>query len=133
MRLRDFNEPCTRFGGTAMSDHSDYSSRLWFGMTRLELVDHLRALANDIETYEIQSAEQAVTKIDRWAIARRTVPCLVGRPTGHPRLDDGSPIFTSELYFLDRERNVARTFSRWYRLGGEAAPSYCENNYSADQ
>lgn len=112
---------------------SDRSSRLWFGMSRLELAERLRTLADDLDTYGSHCVRPIATKIDSWAVARRTVPCLVGRPTGHPRLDDGSPIFTSELYFLDQERNVARTFSRWYRLGGEAAPGYWENNYSADQ
>jgi hypothetical protein len=116
-----------------MSDHTDYSSRLWFGMTRLELVEHLRALARDLETYESQSVERIVTKIDRWAIARRAVPCLVGIATGHPTLGDGQPIFSSELFLLDRTRHVARTFSRFYRLGNEASPGYWENNYSEER
>lgn len=102
-------------------------------MSRLELVEQLRALACDLEKYGRQPPADIATKIERWAIARRTVPCLVGVATGHPKLGDGHPIFSSELYFLDRARGVARTFSRFYRLGSEATPGYWENNYSADQ
>lgn len=116
-----------------MSDHSDRSSLLWFRMTRLELAEHLKVLARDLETYETQSARKEVTKIDRWAIARRAVPCLIGTASGHPKLGDCKPIFTSELYFLDREQKLARTFSRFYELGTEAAPGYWENSYSGDR
>ncbi|WP_307226803.1 DUF6634 family protein [Pararhizobium capsulatum] len=47
---------------------------------------------------------------------KRAVPCLVGRSTGHPMILDSHAACTSELYYLDTERGVARTLSRWYRL-----------------
>ena len=42
---------------------------------------------------------------------------LFGRVTGHPRLMDGDLITTSPLLWLDEDRRLARTVSRWYRLG----------------
>ena len=41
---------------------------------------------------------------------------LIGQVTGHPRIMDGM-IATSPLLWLDEERRLARTVSRWYRLG----------------
>ena len=41
---------------------------------------------------------------------------LVGFVSGHPRLRDGT-ITTSPLVWLDVERGLARTVSRWYRIG----------------
>lgn len=44
-------------------------------------------------------------------------PVLFGEVTGHPRLMDGAMITTSPLLWLDEDRRLARTVSRWYRLG----------------
>ena len=41
---------------------------------------------------------------------------LTGRVSGHPRLADGGFIRTSELIWLDRNRNWARSWNRLYRL-----------------
>lgn len=42
---------------------------------------------------------------------------LGGIVSGHPRIADGREIVSSQLFFLDPERSVARTRNRWYRLG----------------
>lgn len=41
---------------------------------------------------------------------------LSGVVSGHPRLREGREIVTSQLFFLDSERGIARTMNRWYRL-----------------
>ncbi len=42
---------------------------------------------------------------------------LQGVVRGHPRLRDGKEIVTSQLFYLNQELGIARTMSRWYRLG----------------
>jgi hypothetical protein len=55
---------------------------------------------------------------------------LVGGVTGHPRLGD-TKIRTSQLIWLDRNRNWARTINRVYRLGARASePTAKEGNES---
>lgn len=41
---------------------------------------------------------------------------LTGSVSGHPSLPD-EDIFTSALIMIDLDRHIARTRSRWYRLG----------------
>lgn len=57
--------------------------------------------------------------IDNWSIGARYEPALVGMVSGHPSRGDG-PTITSRLYYLDDRIGVARTLSRWYRLGRRA-------------
>lgn len=45
---------------------------------------------------------------------------LTGRVSCHPRLADGSFIHTSEVIWLDRTRDWARSWNRLYRLGEPA-------------
>ena len=42
---------------------------------------------------------------------------LVGSVVGHPQHPDGTKIHTSQLIWLDRSRQWARTWNRVYRLG----------------
>lgn len=42
---------------------------------------------------------------------------LIGTVSGHPRLRDGRPIVTSNVVVLNVDAGLARTMSRWYRLG----------------
>jgi hypothetical protein len=98
-------------------------------MSRMQLATHLKALAADVEFGGPRPGERIVVSIDDWTPARRAVPCLVGRPTGHPILPDRDPIWTSELFFLDVNRGLARTFSRWYRLGEQVEPEYWRDVY----
>ncbi|WP_309140453.1 DUF6634 family protein [Ensifer sp. ENS10] len=89
-----------------------------FDFSRTDLVLRLRSLADDLEVIGDATVVPLPTvRLDRWALAKRAVPCLIGTPTGHPRIDDGRPCFSSELYYLDPQAGLARTFSRWYRLG----------------
>ncbi|TAZ42070.1 DUF6634 family protein [Rhizobium ruizarguesonis] len=41
---------------------------------------------------------------------------LSGTVSGHPRVADGREVITSQLFYLDEERGLARTMNRWYRL-----------------
>ncbi|ASY62555.1 hypothetical protein SJ05684_c10990 [Sinorhizobium sojae CCBAU 05684] len=42
---------------------------------------------------------------------------LTGIVQGHPRIDDGRRVVTSQLFYLDPNLGIARTMNRWYRLG----------------
>ena len=102
-------------------------SQQWFGMKCSELSTRLFMISNEIKRRQPEVSE--MTRVDRWCLARRTVPCLIGVPARHPRISDGEPLFTSELYFLDPKRSIARSFSRWYELGEQVDPSYWERRY----
>jgi hypothetical protein len=54
--------------------------------------------------------------LDNWAFSIEPRRRLIGTVTGHPRLPDGW-ITTSPLVWIDPDRGVARTISRYYRLG----------------
>lgn len=54
--------------------------------------------------------------LDGWAIAQRTVPCLIGRVTGHPVLG-GPTVRTSDVWALAPGLGFARTLSHLYTLG----------------
>lgn len=92
---------------------------------RRSLPQQLRDLANDLEIVE-QCFEKIEPKvaINDWAVVDRSVPCLVGRTIGHPTIADYHAACTSELFYLDEERGVARTMSRWYRLGSPMPPDF---------
>lgn len=55
--------------------------------------------------------------LDNYTIGARTVPCLVGSPFGHPRLPATERAKTSAVVLPGLLHGVARTESRWYRLG----------------
>jgi len=58
--------------------------------------------------------------IDDWSIIDMPRRALTGRIYSHPHLGI-SPRgigVTSDLYLIDSTMGVARTLSRWYRLGG---------------
>ena len=96
----------------------------WLGSDAQELLKQLQSLVSDLEILEKKSSTLhlgSCVKIDRWALARRTVPCLIGNVTGHPSLGNGATA-TSELFYIDTERGYARTLSRWYRLGTPIVP-----------
>lgn len=110
------------------------SSFAWFGMTSEALIAHLRQLADELEIVERGTTPLASkVLINDWALARRTVPCLMGFPTAHPKIEDGSPICSSGLYYLDESRGLARSFSRWYRLGRRVAPEFWNQKIKSPQ
>ena len=47
----------------------------------------------------------------------RLLMVLTGHVVGHPHQADGRTIRTSEVIWLDRDRNWARSWNRLYRLG----------------
>lgn len=59
------------------------------------------------------------TELHYWSMGLRTVPILLGSATGHPLLGN-KDIHTSQLFFIDPSVGLARTYSRWYRLGAPA-------------
>ena len=81
----------------------------------------LRRLLADLEGIEAgwrPSARDlaAAPVLDDWRIAHRAVPCLAGHVAGHPRIGEGRPALTSELWLIAPEAGYARTLSRLYRL-----------------
>ena len=82
----------------------------------------LYALVTDME--KIRSGEppnrlgEGAPILDRWVMTHRPEVCLAGLSTGHPKLAGAArPIITSDLWLLSKDRQWARTLSRWYRLG----------------
>lgn len=101
----------------------------WFGMSMEELVQNLRILADDLEAITEGGPElMPPVKIEEWFLGTRSVPCLVGRAIGHPITSERSVTLTSELFYLDEERRVARTLSRWYQLGEPVTPMSDEHH-----
>lgn len=84
----------------------------------------LRRLADDLERIvagnaptEAELAEAPI--IDRYYLRTRPVSALGGHVTGHPFLTgDDRPVRTSEVWVYAPDLGWARTWSRWYRLGG---------------
>lgn len=86
----------------------------------------IRSLADDMDGVRIGSfsheADRAGAPIlDRWTLAQRSVPCLVGISSGHPTLPGNRKVIaTSDVWLLSEDRTCARTLSRWYQLGRPA-------------
>ncbi|MGF7054755.1 hypothetical protein GGC47_003959 [Bosea sp. OAE752] len=62
--------------------------------------------------------------LEDWMIGRDPLTgqtVFWGRSIGHPILGD-RPITTSPLIWVNEDRTIARTLSRWYRLGKCASP-----------
>lgn len=105
----------------------DSAPNEWFGTSRAKLVEKLRRLADDLENIDRQPDRTAPeVTMNSWTLGKRTVPCLLGCPIGHPSIGDGKSAYSSELFYLDQERGIARTLSRWYQLGTRAAPGCWE-------
>ncbi|OMP70328.1 hypothetical protein BV900_19420 [Agrobacterium tumefaciens] len=103
------------------------STVVWFGMTREALAEHLRRLADDIETLNVRRTNSGdVVAINSWSLAVRAVPCLIGRPVDHPAIADDNTARTSELFYFDPQLGLARSFSRWYRLCTTRSPRQLE-------
>ena len=85
----------------------------------------LRALADDLERimhgdYPDEHELDNSPVITHWKLSARRATCLAGVILEHPRLGSIVPNgLTSEVWLIDLDRNYARTFSRFYRLGEE--------------
>ena len=84
-----------------------------------KLTVDLRRMADD--QAPVSSDFEGAPRIDRWRIMYRPVPYLVGIVSGHPVLRNG-PITTSDVWVMDTKFGWARTMSRFYVLGDQAAP-----------
>lgn len=87
-----------------------------------EMIESYRRLADELERF-VSLGPQSFTSnvvISDWIIAKRAVPVLLGKMSGHPHVRDGKAGLTTEIVFWDEEQNLARTVNRWYRLGRPA-------------
>ncbi|NKL91700.1 DUF6634 family protein [Rhizobium leguminosarum] len=76
------------------------------------LEDIRRANAGEIERGIIANAPL----LDSYRAVLGRAYALSGIVSGHPRLHDGKEIITSQLFYLDPDRGIARTMNNWYRL-----------------
>lgn len=94
-------------------------------ITSSELQHRLRAyrsLARDIERVikgegPSEADLENAPYLDAWGFVASRDIALFGFARDHPLIEPG-PITTSTLCILDPQGNWARTYSRWYRLGG---------------
>jgi hypothetical protein len=87
-----------------------------------ETITQLRSLADDLES--VCSGKMPATPevfVREWFIANSAVPCLVGRVAGHPTVK-GDFVATTQVHFLNQSLGLARTTTRWYRLGHALDP-----------
>ncbi|MDX1000801.1 hypothetical protein GOE08_06900 [Sinorhizobium medicae] len=97
----------------------------WLRMPQPSLIASLRRLADDLaDIDQCAEANAPAAAMNSWTLGQRVVPCLIGRPIGHPAISSGRPACSSELFYLDLDRGIARTLSRWYRLGTHVEPAY---------
>ena len=103
-------------------------------MDILEVTAALQALRESTSRTPAPSSRELETAplIEEWVmtiVPPDGGPSLFGRVTGHPLIEDGRSVCTSELVALDREAGWARTRSRYYRLGREAGEDEVENGH----
>lgn len=84
---------------------------------------------DDIEIGEEPGPNADIPRLEQWAVVNSVPPnmcpyrcpitygaCILrGTVTGHPEKEDGITIWTSPLLF--QKKRLARTCSRWFRLG----------------
>ncbi len=106
-----------------MGEFDSLESR-WRWSTTARTIERLRTLADDLEAVaDGRVAERPITTLmNSWSFATRPAPCLVGHAFGHPSIDDGRRALTSEVYYVDPSLRLARTLSRWYKLGSYEPP-----------
>ena len=92
-----------------------------------ELVQKIKAAAADLQRLEdgwmpSQADLRDAVILEDWRIAGDPITGQIvfwGRSIGHPILGDRL-ITTSPLVWISEDRTIARTLSRWYRLGRAA-------------
>ncbi|WP_442935516.1 DUF6634 family protein [Nitratireductor sp. CH_MIT9313-5] len=103
------------------------AQELWEEIQRLEeLVAQLRILLSPpvLLDRHFESVHKNAIPIEQWHFSERWVPCLTGSVTDHPSLGEGPHrVRTSQLWAVSEELKLARTYSRWYRLGSKARNS----------
>lgn len=95
-----------------------------YNREQLELeIRMLKSLVDDLERifqgdYPDEQLLKNSPAITSWKLSKRPATCLEGVLFEHPHLGYIVPNgITSELWLMDLDRNYARTFSRFYRLG----------------
>lgn len=105
-----------------MNEVDPFEAR-WKWSTAARTTERLRSLADDLETISEGVVVRPPTALlTSWSFATRASPCLIGHAFGHPNIDDGRRAYTSEIYYVDPSRRLARTLSRWYQLGTYEPP-----------
>lgn len=83
------------------------------------LVDDLRETISTPRIWLDEAHEFPL--LDDWSVSARYTPCLFGTSYGHPKFPGREhPVTTSELILFAPEWRLARTKSRWFRLGEQA-------------
>jgi hypothetical protein len=82
-----------------------------------ETITRLRLLADDLESV-CKGIVPAVpdVSVSEWFLQYKAAPCIVGKVSGHPTVR-GDYVATTEVFFLNESLGLARTSTRWYRLG----------------
>lgn len=92
----------------------------WLGTPPNVIIPRLQSLLADLQGLSSPGGfarpHDSVT-IRNCMLAQRSVPCLIGEMYDHPQIKNGAGI-TSELFYLDEKRKIARTLSRWYAFDG---------------
>lgn len=68
-------------------------------------------------TLDVAAIRAQAPTLDSYRLVLGWSHALRGVVHGHPSLVDGGDIVTSQLVYLDTSNGLARTASRWYRLG----------------
>ncbi|THV34729.1 hypothetical protein FAA86_13665 [Rhizobium rosettiformans W3] len=106
------------------------SGRKWLGRPDPLFVDKLGKLADDsADVQNCCGANARSAAFSSWTSGRRVALCLVGYALGYPSIPDGRAEFSSEVFYLDPDRRIARTMSRWYRLGTHIRPKYWSERF----
>ncbi len=95
---------------------------IYLGDDRRALLAKLQSLVADLSAPDFPHPSSIPVMIDKWKVGRREVPCLLGNAYSHPNIFDGHASISSGLFYFDPEGGIARTISRWYRLGTPSNP-----------
>lgn len=84
--------------------------------------DTMRRVLRDLEDLESGALDTAkiMTKaplLEDHRLVLGWCHAMKGIVTGHPLLPDGNEVVTSQLIYMNPDIGLARTLSRWYRLG----------------
>lgn len=92
----------------------------WLGHDPRELIARLKSLTADLEVLASGGRPDGFGEyvdLNNWHFVKRSNQCLSGVIVSHPEIPDNASAITSQIYYLDQRTLLARTFSRWYRLG----------------
>lgn len=82
----------------------------------------MRRLLRDLEQLEAGTLDTAdilgnAPLLEDYRLVLGWCHGMKGIVTDHPLLPDGQEVVTSQLMYLDPDAGLARTLSRWYRVG----------------